>query len=341
MKKIITYISVFFMIGTLITLSMLTYIDNFIYSLSNSSVITAALPSSQNQVEIKPSTNVVVPDNAQDIQYSFDNKYYTYLLDNEIYINNIEDGKNVSKIKDSSTICYYKLLYDKNLIIYFTQDKTGTTSKLKLKTYEFSNERTSEYNSFTITNFSKIKDIDFSPIINIIYINVETKSGTTASDTLYRIDLFNSMSKLTSGIVAEKIVMLQHKDKLYYEDKKGNIYSSGSLLSIFKEKVDLIGIDLDDNIYFLSKNDKDVVYKVYNNKIVDKIELSDTDVVKTYSNNEAVYLIYPNYVINVSGEDPYKRLGRLSNYVKFDAIKDNMMYLRTSNNTMIKVELVK
>ena len=102
----------------------------------------------------------------------------------------------------------------------------------------------------------------------------------------------------------------------------------------------MIGIDYDDNLYFIDKEEKKTVYKVNNNRIVDTIELSDSDLVTTYTNNYGVYLVYPTYVINVSSEDPYKRIGKFSKYVKFEAIKGNIMYLRTSNNILISTDLL-
>jgi hypothetical protein len=134
--------------------------------------------------------------------------------------------------------------------------------------------------------------------------------------------------------------MLKQKDKLYYEDSKGDIYYAGGKLGIFNEKVSLIGTDLDDNIYFISSKIKNKVYKVQNNKIVDKMELSDNDVVTSYSDNTNVYLIYPTYIINITSKDPYKRLIKLSDYVTFESIKTNTVYLKTNDNTIISRKLL-
>ena len=335
MKKVLLYMAVFFAIGTLITVTALTFVDSFIYSLSQTSAIETsdAKDTTLSSGEVK----IELPDN--EIQYSFDNKYYTYLKDNKVYINSLEDGKEVDVIEESDPICYYNLLYDKNLLIYFTQQKNGSLSKLTLKTYELSNKKKNEYNTFNVSNFSKIKDMNMSPVINIIYINVETKSGGYTNNILYRIDLFNSMAQVRSGVIINKLIMLQQKDRIYYEDSKSNIYYSGGRLSLFTSNVDMIGIDYDDNLYFIDTKTKNKVYKVNNNRIVDTIELSDSDLVTTYSNNYGVYLVYPTYVLNVSAEDPYKRIGRFSKYVKFEAIKGNEMYLRTSNNILIKTNL--
>ena len=101
----------------------------------------------------------------------------------------------------------------------------------------------------------------------------------------------------------------------------------------------MIGIDYDDNMYFLTTDNK-IVYKVNNNKIIDTIELSDTDVVTTYTNNVGTYIIYPTYVINVSAKDPYRRISRMSEYVRFEAIKGDTMYLRTSDNSLVTTKIL-
>lgn len=338
MRKFLLYLSIFFATGTLITVVALTLVDNFIFDLSQTSAISSS--SSSSESELKNGTKIELPEDISDIQYSFDNKYYTYLKDGKVMINSLKDGEQVDIIEEDLPICYYNLLYDKNLIIYFTEDKSNTSSKLVLNTYEIANKKKNEFNTINVNNFSKIKDMNMSPVINILYINVETKSGSYTNNILYRIDLFNSMSQVKSGVIINKLIMLQRKDRIYYEDSKSNIYSSSGYLNISKKDVDMIGLDEDDNLYFIDKEEKKTVYKVNNNVIVDTIELSDADLVTTYSNNYGVYLVYPTYVINVAGEDPYKRIGKYSTYVKFEAIKGNTMYLRTSNNVLISTELL-
>lgn len=333
MKKVFKNLAIFTCIGIIITLPTLIFIDRFIYSLSQTSSII--LPSTSKE-EVSSFTLL---DGAESVQYSYDNKYYTFLKDDKVYIYDSEKNEEIKVIEEELPICYYNLLYDKNLIIYFTQDEDTKSSKLTLKTYEIETERSSEYNKITINNFSKIKDMSMSPIINIIYVNIETKSGVRTNNIVYRIDLFNSITSVKSGIIVDKMVMLQQKDRVYYEDADSNIYMGSTKITIFGEKVHLIGSDLNDNVYFISKNDKDVVYKVKNNVIVDKIELSDTDIVTTYSNYESVYLVYPTYVMEVSSKDPYRRVGRVSNYFTFEAVKDDIIYLKTNEEIVVKQEI--
>ncbi|MEG2348050.1 MAG: hypothetical protein RSB67_00190 [Clostridia bacterium] len=339
MKKILMYLALFFASGTIITIVGLKILDNFIYSLSQTSTIVTA-DKTNTKEEIQLSQKIDIDTDIQDIQYSYNNKYYTYLKDSKIYINTISDGKNLDIIQNEQNIVYYHLLYDKNLIMYFTEQKNGNMSKIVLNTYEIDTKRETKYNSFNVQNFVKIKDMNMSPIINIIYINVESRQGNSTINTIYSINLFESMSKVKTGVIIDKMIMLQHKNTVYYQDNKNNIYMGNYKINLFKEPVEMVGLDDDDNLYFISKNKKDKIFIVKNNKIIKTIELSDTDIIDTYSNYKGVYLIYPTYVMNVAGDDPYKRIGKFSKYVEFEAIKDNLMYLRMKDNILIKTKLL-
>lgn len=341
MKKFFIYLLLFFSIGTIVTVLGLSVLDNFIYSLGQTSAVEINEANGNENSVIKTSAGIKIEDGATSLQYSYNNEYYAYLKDEKIYINTLKDAKNYAIIEEDEPICYYNMLYDKNLIIYFTAEKTTTTNtRLQIKTYNIDSKKTVEYNIFNVQNFSKIKDMNMSPIINIIYINIETKTTSRTNNVIYRVDLFNSMSIVKSGTIIDRMIMLQHKDRVYYEDSNKNIYSSYSYVSLFKTDVELIGIDLDDNLYFLSSDLKNIVYKVNNNVIVDTIKLSDSDVVTTYTNNVGTYLVYPTYVINVAAKDPYRRIGRLSKYVEFEAIKGDTMYLRTSDNILVTTKVL-
>ncbi|MEG2310480.1 MAG: hypothetical protein RSB76_00665 [Clostridia bacterium] len=335
MNKKIIYFGAFMATGTLITVLALGIVDDFIYKLTQSSSFNATQKNEENSMIYK-SNNIVINENAQNLQFSYNNKYYTYLENSNIYVNNISDEKKNVVLDDELSIVGYELLYDKNMIIYFTEKKGVNSSIITLKTYEIDTDRKSEYNQYTIQGFAGIKDMNMSPVINIIYINMNIKNGVNITNSLYKIDLFKAMTKVTSGKVIDKIIMLQHKDRICYEDNKSNIYLGSNKLNIFKEKVDLIGIDSDDILYFMAK---DKVYKVKDTKIIDTILLSDSDVVKTYTNNLGVYIAYKTYIINVAAKDPYNRIGKLSNFVEFEAIKADKMYLRTSNNILITTDV--
>lgn len=332
-KKLFINLAIYWAIGTIVTVVALYLVERYVISLSGADV-------NENKKENKEKgvKTINISKNAKDIQYSYDNKYYTYLFDSKVYIGSIESGEIIDTIEESNPICYFDLLYDKNLILYFTKTNNGTSATLKLTTYDIGTKRKIEYNTFTVKNFSRIKNMDMSPVINMIYINVEQKTGNSTNNIIYKINLFNTMSQIKSGLIVDRMIMLQQTDRVYYEDSNSNIYYSNSKLGIFKEKVNMIGIDTEDILYFISQ-DNSKVYKVKNNKITDTIELKDKDVKSTYYNNERVFVIYSDYVIEVSSDKPLESVGKIPNNVSFEAIKSDKMYVRVDDDTIKQITL--
>ncbi|CDC79713.1 putative uncharacterized protein [Clostridium sp. CAG:465] len=332
-KKLFINLAIYWAIGTIVTVVALYLVERYVISLSGADV-------NENKKENKEKgvKTINISKNAKDIQYSYDNKYYTYLFDSKVYIGSIESGEIIDTIEESNPICYFDLLYDKNLILYFTKTDNGTSATLKLTTYDIGTKRKIEYNTFTVKNFSRIKNMDMSPVINMIYINVEQKTGNSTNNIIYKINLFNTMSQIKSGLIVDRMIMLQQTDRVYYEDSNSNIYYSNSKLGIFKEKVNMIGIDTEDILYFISQ-DNSKVYKVKNNKITDTIELKDKDVKSTYYNNERVFVIYSDYVIEVSSDKPLESVGKIPNNVSFEAIKSDKMYVRVDDDTIKQIKL--
>lgn len=332
-KKLFINLAIYWAIGTIVTVVALYFVERYVISLSGADV-------NENKKENKEKgvKTINISKNAKDIQYSYDNKYYTYLFDSKVYIGSIESGEIIDTIEESNPICYFDLLYDKNLILYFTKTDNGTSATLKLTTYDIGTKRKIEYNTFTVKNFSRIKNMDMSPVINMIYINVEQKTGNSTNNIIYKINLFNTMSQIKSGLIVDRMIMLQQTDRVYYEDSNSNIYYSNSKLGIFKEKVNMIGIDTEDILYFISQ-DNSKVYKVKNNKITDTIELKDKDVKSTYYNNERVFVVYYDYVIEVSSDKPLESVGKIPNNVSFEAIKSDKMYVRVDDDTIKQITL--
>lgn len=343
MRKVLTVLAIYFVCAIAISLTLLFTVENYIISLNQTSAIETSDNGEEKVNFLELKDKVILPDDQYNVQFSYDNKYYTYLKDSKIYIYSIEDNKEVKVIEDETNdgIVFYELLYDKNMIIYFTETKAKSSSTLRLKTYNIDSKTEGTFNKFTVYNFSKIKQMHMSPVINIIYINVEIGKGNSTSNTVYSIDLFNSLDAVRSGVQIDSIRMLQYTNKVYYQYTNGSVYYGYTKLNIFKEDVEMIGGDSDDNMYFRGLESKNKIYKVNKTKLVETIELTDTDIVKTYSNNEDVYVVYPTYVLCVSSENPYFRVGRLTKFVEFVAVKGDKIYLKTSNNVLTMTDLIK
>lgn len=352
MKKFRKFLLKFFImiaVGTAITFGVLKTVDRFLYKISQSSYLEAETYRTGGEVALKDEDIIEVPDGAEQLQFSYNNKYYAYIEDGSIHIYTIDDKQEYYVLSDENPICYFYMLYDKNLLMYFTEEGDGSYTTLTLKTFEIATKRSTLYNDFDVRNFSRVKDITMSPLVNIIYINVETKSGISTNNTIYKIDLFNSMSQVRSGSIISRIRMLQHTDKLYYGDTDGGVYTSGATVNYLfgYADVELIGInsnlesaDDSEKQYYLDITNNDKVYVVSAGSLIDTIYLSDTDIVTTYNEYGDVYLIYPTYILKITGKNPYKRIAKLSKYVTFEAIKGDTVYLRTSNNKIITTKLL-
>ena len=73
-KKLLITLSIFFVIGTIITISALYLVERYVISLSG----TDTHAEEKANKEEKGIRSINISKNAKDIQYSFDNKYYTY-----------------------------------------------------------------------------------------------------------------------------------------------------------------------------------------------------------------------------------------------------------------------
>ena len=56
-------------------------------------------------------------------------------------------------------------------------------------------------------------------------------------------------------------------------------------------------------------------------------------------NNERVFVIYSDYVIEVSSDKPLESIGKIPNNVSFEAIKSDKMYVRVDDDTIKQITL--
>lgn len=331
MKRTLTlYFSMLIITGIAITFVMFAFIEKWAYEVNNPTAVA------YKDFAVNP----VIPKTAINTAFSYDNQYFTYLLNNKIYINSLQTGKNVDLIGEKSPISYYKLLLDKNVILYITKSIVSNKTVLTVKTYNIISKKTTEFNKISTYNFNKVKDVEFSSVTNVIYINVESKMAAKLSNTIYRIDIMLRLSTFASGKIMDDMTLLHNRDKLYYVDTNNNLYYANSRSNIFKvDKVTILGHDADDNIYAQSNLDKKRIYKIQDNKIVDNITLDDTGFTSIYNNQNTVYLIYPNKVIDLSSSSPNDTITNIKDGFKFEAIIDNIIYYINSKNQLVKEKI--
>ncbi len=333
-KRFLIKLGIMIVIAIFVTILGFYFLDRAIYNLNNVNLLDTPIKGLQSDIN----KGIKIEDTMSSVQYTYNNKYYTYLSEGKVYINDLVSSENLVIVENANPICYYNLLYDKNRIFYITSEDSTYSTTLQIWTYDIASGETSEYNEFNVSGFTRIKDLEYSPLVNIIYLNVERNSGGYTENVVYRIDLFNNMGRYASNMIVNKMVMLKLTENLYFEDGNGTIYYSGYPLRIFNEGVDLIGLDLNDKVYFIS-SDRTKIYVVSGRQILATIDLEDTNPITWYSDNTNVYLVYQDYVCCISAGEPLRKVGKMSRYVTFQTIKGSTMYVRTNDNRVVKVEL--
>jgi hypothetical protein len=238
-----------------------------------------------------------VPADAQDISFSYDDKYCSYLYDSQIYIKDIAKNTDIKTISDTG-ITWAQIMNDRDNILYFTQN----SNSLALKTYSIDSDTSTKQLSFKITAGTKIKDVDYSNATNLIYLNLEsTSSKGKTTDTIYSVNIMKQLTKISSSSIVDNMVLLNNTGSLYFEDADSNLYDR------VKHVVDLqtghlIGCDSQDRVYVQSLDDKSSISVISGSKVVNTLQLPDTDYIEFYSDKSNVYVIYDDYIINLSGD---------------------------------------
>ena len=120
MKKFLVRLFVCVVVGTLITFGTLKLVDGYLYKITQSSYLEVDTYRTSGEVELKSEDIITIPENATQLQFSYNNKYYAYLEDGSLHINTIEDIKEYIENHfnpDYFVQSYDKQLYHDNLIL--------------------------------------------------------------------------------------------------------------------------------------------------------------------------------------------------------------------------------
>ncbi|MCL4385512.1 MAG: hypothetical protein M1326_04265 [Cyanobacteria bacterium] len=295
--------------------------------LDNSSSTKSANTSKINECKISS-----IPSNPVNISFSYDGRYCVYLYDNKIYIKDITSDITTKKISDDAPIINFILINDRNIIIYFTL-KGGL---LNIKTYDITNDIETLQKTIKISNDAKVKNVDYSSLTNLIFINMENGSGVNLKSTLYYLNIMKRLKTIQLKTIINNIVLLNKTFTLYYEDYQNILYCYPNPIKSVKglnvKKINLIGCDLNDNVYIQSLDDKHVIYVLKDGNIRNIINLSNLDYIKFYVDKIGIYVVYNNYIINLAG-DINKKV-TFNNNLKFMGIGGDKIYFKDLNNNI-------
>jgi hypothetical protein len=266
-----------------------------------------------------------IPSDAEYLSFSADGRYCVYSIKGKLYVMDIQSDKVSKEIVEKNAISYAILMHDRNIIIYFTVGN----GKITVNTYNIDSGQKTIQNSFKADNRAVIRQADYSSMTG--HVSFDVFNGE--NDVIYYIDLMKKLIKTPVGGPIGNMALTNSRQTVYYEKGSMLFYQSQPVKSLKKIKTRLLGCDIKDYVYVQSLSDKTSVYVVKGANIVKKIRLDDAGFIKTYSNKNNVYLVYPDHIMNLS-TDPAEKTTYDKNY-GFKGIMDNSIYLSDGKGNII------
>ncbi|MBZ9636693.1 hypothetical protein [Clostridium sp. FP1] len=255
---------------------VLFYIDHYFLATSDSKAVSKKIV--EDEKEETKKIDITVPESAEKILASYDAKYLSYYEDQQLKIVDCKDGKikNV-EAEEGSKICFYKWLPDRNRMYIVEKKSDDESSKLELYSYDLSKGEKAKYVDLDWSNGeTKVEDIQGSTLTGFYYVKA---SNNGERSQIYRIDRMRKTRKVnTIPNKVSNIVSSRHEDNVVYEGLVYNkIYATAReeptepITIKGVDKLTIIGIDNNDNVYLGELKDK-LVSKIYYGKTADKTQ---------------------------------------------------------------------
>ncbi|MBU3192235.1 hypothetical protein K9O30_22730 [Clostridium bowmanii] len=263
MKKVFKKMIICSMISLIIQIGGLFYLNNYLLT-SNATVKFQKVEDSSNKTSVSKAN---VSSNATNVNVSYDASYISYYLNNELYVVNTITGKSFNVNSSNGVkISFYKWLPDRNrMLIVETQSRN-----LSLSYYDVTQSQKSKVSDILmISSASIVKDIEASPLTNVIYIKV--KNGYK-DYSIYWVNIMKTRKKIvTNSKYIGNIQVVPHEDKMVYEDLANNkVYATGpnhALNFSGSTKSCLLAIDNNDQVYVGNVDSNNNVDKIYYGKL--------------------------------------------------------------------------
>lgn len=247
------------MISLIIQMGGLYYLNNNLLA-SDTAVKSKKVVNSQTK---KPDVEVRIPDNAKNINVSYDAKYVAYYANEILYVVNNQTGKMDSvTFTDGAKVSFYKWLPDRNRMLIAEKN----SGKLSLSYYDVDKAQKDSISELTMADSkSEVVDIEAAPLPNVIYIKVSTGGKR---NNIYWINIMKDKKKIeTKSYIIGKIEVVPHEDKMLYEDLTYNkVYATGMESALtFKDskKTCLLGIDNNDQVYIGNVNSDGKIDQIF------------------------------------------------------------------------------
>ena len=271
MKKVFSKLIICIIISLIVQSGGLFYLNNFLLT-SSTTLKSQKVGDSATSDKVYVS-KVNLPSNADTINVSYDAKYISYYLNNELYVVNTVTGNSVNvNPSNGARISFYKWLPDRNrMLIVETHERN-----LSLSYYDVTQaQKSSVSDILMISSASAVQDIEASPLTNVIYIKV--KNGYKYY-SIYWVNIMKTRKKVfTSSRYVGNIGVIPHVDKMVYEDLTNNeVYATGPNHALNfggSTKSCLLSIDNNDQVYVGNVDSNNKIDKIHYGTVGGKWQL--------------------------------------------------------------------
>lgn len=249
MKSIKRY-SIWIVVSLVLQMSLYLYLDKFFF-VNETSFKTKKIE------EVKKVTKVVenikIPEKSTNLTLSYDGKYASYFEGGSLKVINTQTAEEKAiPFEQGLSVSFCKWLPDRDRMFIAEKKVDKDTSSIKFSYYDVKTKEKTVLRDVSI-NLRDVKadvqNMEFSTLTNVIYVKVGRKGNASS---IYRINVMESMEKVTTGLIGN-IKIMTREDKMLYEDIRFSQIKTAGSDKVFKikdaNKLSLISIDKEDNVY--------------------------------------------------------------------------------------------
>ena len=203
---------------------------------------------------------------------------------------------------------------------------TSYSNGYRVSTYNLDKDILTPNVTFYANSGSTIKQVVYSSLTYRMYVNVESGSKAYPINNIYAIKITEGSELYTSSRIINTMVQLSKYEKLFYQDKTGNIYNNNRYVTAFEgQKVKLIGRDSNDNVFVQSATKKDTFFVLNDSKLAKTFALSDTGFEDVIYTDSGIYAVYSDYVIDIT-KDLKTKITYDKAYTFLNVIEDRIYF---------------
>ncbi|SHE34800.1 hypothetical protein [Clostridium fallax] len=252
----------------------------------------------------RPTPKIKVSNDAEDLKFSYNGKFMTYMESGDLKLCNVENGDTKDiKSEENAKVVFYKWVGNETSFILVEKKK----DQFIFYSYDAKKDEKRELLDFNMNKFQidakssedKIEDIVCSDT-NIMYIKV--CRGNNLSD-IYMSNVMNQLSLVKSNLSCKgNIAVPPNGTSLVYKSRDNIKILNNDDDKIIKvqnpKNINIIGIDKEDNLYLAERNGDNVVKILYGSLKQNSITFSTLDMPKPCDIKEIVFNINGNIFLN-------------------------------------------